>query len=200
MKRGPVIAMIGLLAVAAWLVFGPLSPFGALAPDPGAQQSSIVIASSKCILETSQDPATGEWTFRILGPDGWASEPFNSQAFLRMWGPDIYDRATNSPRSLVLKFFHITSWTNLIWISIGLFGQLTFSGRIIIQWLASEKRGISTVPVIFWWLSLAGGICLFCYFIWRQDFVGILGQAPGVVIYARNLHLIYRPRPVPVPG
>ena len=33
---------------------------------------------------------------------------------------------------------------------------------------------------------------LFTYFVWRQDFVGVLGQSTGVVIYARNIRLMYK--------
>jgi lipid-A-disaccharide synthase-like uncharacterized protein len=42
----------------------------------------------------------------------------------------------------------------------------------------------------FWWFSLLGGVCLFAYFVWRQDAVGVIGQSSGIVIYARNLRLI----------
>jgi len=54
------------------------------------------------------------------------------------------------------------------------------------------------VPVGFWWGSLFGGLMLFAYFIWRKDIVGILGQSTGLLIYARNLILIYRPARHPV--
>jgi lipid-A-disaccharide synthase-like uncharacterized protein len=39
-----------------------------------------------------------------------------------------------------------------------------------------------------------GGVFLFTYFVWRQDFVGVLGQSTGIVIYARNLRLISKQR------
>jgi lipid-A-disaccharide synthase-like uncharacterized protein len=65
---------------------------------------------------------------------------------------------------------------------------------MFIQWLVSEKEKRSVVPEIFWWLSLVGGVTLFAYFAWRQDPVGILGQSSGLVIYARNLRLIYKQR------
>jgi hypothetical protein len=50
------------------------------------------------------------------------------------------------------------------------------------------------IPASFWWLSLFGGVALFAYFVWRQDFVGVLGQSSGIVIYARNIRLIYKRR------
>ena len=52
----------------------------------------------------------------------------------------------------------------------------------------------SEVPVVFWWLSLAGGLLLFVYFVWRKDPIGVLGQSTGVAVYARNLRLIAKER------
>lgn len=79
-----------------------------------------------------------------------------------------------------------------IWISIGLLGQLLFSLRFIIQWIASEKKRQSVIPEIFWFFSIGGGLVLLSYAIWRKDPVFILGQAFGVLIYGRNLYFIYQ--------
>lgn len=78
-----------------------------------------------------------------------------------------------------------------LWIGIGFAGQLLFTSRFLVQWIASERRRESVVPVAFWWFSLAGGVTLLSYALWRQDPVFILGQAMGLVIYARNLALIH---------
>lgn len=78
-----------------------------------------------------------------------------------------------------------------LWIGIGLAGQLLFTSRFLVQWIASERRRESVVPVAFWWFSLAGGVTLLGYALWRQDPVFILGQAMGLVVYARNLALIH---------
>ncbi len=81
------------------------------------------------------------------------------------------------------------------WDLIALFGfiaQAIFAARFIVQWIASERRRQSHVPVGFWWLSLAGGVLMTMYGLLRRDPVIILGQAPGLVVYARNLMLIYR--------
>lgn len=90
-----------------------------------------------------------------------------------------------------LAFFKVESTAELIWVCIGLGAQLMFSMRFIVQWWASEKEGKSVIPEIFWWLSITGGLTLFAYAVHRQDPVFILGQSLGVVIYARNLWLIY---------
>lgn len=80
------------------------------------------------------------------------------------------------------------------WIILGLLAQAMFSLRFGIQWIATERRKQSYVPVSFWYFSLAGGILLLIYSIHRQDPVFILGQAAGALIYARNLYFIYRRR------
>ncbi|SLN60997.1 lipid-A-disaccharide synthase [Roseovarius gaetbuli] len=73
---------------------------------------------------------------------------------------------------------------------VGFLGQLLFSSRFIVQWIASERARNSVMPVVFWWLSLAGGATLLSYAIWRMDPVFIIGQGMGLVVYARNLFLI----------
>lgn len=77
-----------------------------------------------------------------------------------------------------------------IWIGIGLAGQTLFFMRFFVQWLASERLRKSVIPHAFWYFSLAGGTVLLSYAIWRQDPVFIIGQATGLLIYARNLYFI----------
>lgn len=79
-----------------------------------------------------------------------------------------------------------------IWIAIGFFAQIMFSARFLIQWIASERAGRSVVPVAFWFFSIAGGAILFVYALYRRDPVFIAGQGAGLLIYARNLWLIFR--------
>lgn len=85
----------------------------------------------------------------------------------------------------------------MIWIGVGLLGQVFFTSRFLVQWIASERRRRSVVPVAFWWFSLLGGATLLTYAVWRQDPVFIIGQAAGLVIYLRNLVLISRRRADP---
>jgi lipid-A-disaccharide synthase-like uncharacterized protein len=79
------------------------------------------------------------------------------------------------------------------WLALGLLGQLLFSGRFLVQWIASERLKASVVPRSFWYLSLAGGATLLGYAIFKRDPVFILGQSAGLLIYGRNLWLTYRP-------
>jgi lipid-A-disaccharide synthase-like uncharacterized protein len=82
--------------------------------------------------------------------------------------------------------------TEAVWLSIGLLGQALFSSRFIVQWVASERRKESVVPVSFWFLSLGGGVALFLYAVHRLDPVFMLGQGAGLFVYLRNLLLIRR--------
>jgi lipid-A-disaccharide synthase-like uncharacterized protein len=81
------------------------------------------------------------------------------------------------------------SW---IWLSIGLLGQAAFGLRFFVQWLASERRGESVIPLSFWYLSLVGSVILLAYAIHRREPVFILAYLPNAVVYARNLALIRR--------
>ncbi len=81
-----------------------------------------------------------------------------------------------------------------IWLAVGFLGQAMFGARFLVQWIASERRKQSVVPKAFWYLSLLGGLTLLTYAIHRRDPVFIVGQLTGVLIYTRNLWLIYRTR------
>lgn len=97
-----------------------------------------------------------------------------------------------SGRNRLFAFLNITSPIGIAWVGLGLLGQILFTGRMVVQWLTSERVRRSVVPVAFWWMSLGGAALLVVYFVWRKDVVGILGQSTGFLIYARNLRLIYR--------
>lgn len=94
----------------------------------------------------------------------------------------------------LFAILHVDSWTEFWWVAFGLLGQLMFTGRFLVQWIASERAKKSVVPVIFWYFSMAGGLILLAYAIYRKDPVFVLGQSLGVFIYARNLWLIRRER------
>jgi lipid-A-disaccharide synthase-like uncharacterized protein len=79
-----------------------------------------------------------------------------------------------------------------MWLIIGFVGQALFSVRFLLQWIASERKGESVVPVLFWYFSLAGGVTLLAYAIHIRDSVFILGQSAGAFVYIRNLVLISR--------
>lgn len=104
-------------------------------------------------------------------------------AFLEGFGQPLPTGEISDPRDVGL------SWA---WLAFGFAAQIAFTGRMLVQWIATERARASVVPVAFWWLSLVGGLMLLTYFLRRGDPVGVLGQSFGVVIYARNLIFIGR--------
>ena len=75
-------------------------------------------------------------------------------------------------------------------LALGFLGQLMFSGRFLVQWIASEQKKKSIVPVSFWFLSLSGSFLLLIYAIYKKDIVFTLGQLFGFIVYIRNLLII----------
>lgn len=190
MKWEPLLAMVALLALGMWVVYGP-SIRHDLRPD--ATTSKFTFGAAKGELEAVTTP-DGQRTFRFL-PQKGTPTPILSEAQLRAtFGDAITDQAVNVSGNTLFRALNITSWTSFVWLSVGFLGQMLFFGRMFVQWLVSEKKKQSHIPESFWWFSLLGGVMLFVYFAWRQDPIGVIGQTSGVVIYARNIRLIYKRR------
>ena len=92
----------------------------------------------------------------------------------------------------MLNYFNQLSDIELFFLIVGFVGQGLFASRFIVQWIYSEKIGESRIPVVFWYLSILGGLGLLIYAIFRKDPVIIVGQSFGIFIYLRNLFLIYK--------
>ena len=88
-------------------------------------------------------------------------------------------------------FFNVETSVELWWVILGLGAQVMFGLRFIVQWLHSERAGRSVIPLSFWYFSVAGGILMLAYAIYRWDPVFMLGQGMGLLVYARNLVLIH---------
>jgi lipid-A-disaccharide synthase-like uncharacterized protein len=173
--------MIGLLLVGMALVLQPTLARGSYEMSVDTGESELLV---------SRDEATGGYV--ITSPARFKTEePMPPERFWSFVNEQTQAWASRpSFERTLLGFFNISSWSNFIWIAVGLGGQVAFFGRMFIQWVVSEKSRQSQVPELFWWLSFIGGVCLFTYFVWRVDVVGVIGQSTGVVIYARNLRLI----------
>ncbi|MHC4563681.1 MAG: lipid-A-disaccharide synthase N-terminal domain-containing protein [Planctomycetota bacterium] len=79
-----------------------------------------------------------------------------------------------------------------IWIAVGFVGQAIFGLRFVVQWIATERRKKSVVPVMFWYLSLLGSVILLSYAIYLRNPVFIAGFSLNLLIYLRNLYFIHR--------
>jgi lipid-A-disaccharide synthase-like uncharacterized protein len=76
------------------------------------------------------------------------------------------------------------------WLVFGLFGNLSFATRFIVQWVASERAGESVVPLVFWHLSIVGSLILLVYAIHMKNPVFTLAYLPNAVVYVRNIALV----------
>lgn len=158
-----------------------------LAPLPvGASASDVTIRNepthARQVMLHRNDAGALEY---VVTWNDQRVETYTPDAFAQLIHDDLQQR------SGIFAFLNITSPTGMAWVGLGLLGQILFTGRMVLQWLVSERAKQSTVPVAFWWMSLLGASMLIVYFIWRRDAVGVLGQATGWFIYVRNLMLIY---------
>lgn len=192
LKWEPAALMVLVLGLGLWIAFGPGSkPKFATAPD--ALTQDVRIGNTRGVLEAFTPAGQSEPVLRLWMRDGPQppSTMTVSEARDRL-GTAVVEQTLGQSQNWVFKTFNITSWTSVVWVGIGLIGQLAFSGRMVLQWIVSEKKRQSVISESFWWFSLFGGLTLFSYFVWRQDPVAMLGQASGIVIYARNIRLIFK--------
>ena len=176
------LVLLALMLVSLWWASGY---YGRLSQLEASPDRHFHLSDRLSTLETVDTPGGLRFRFEENGrehlqtPDEFAREIERNQ-----------ERRTEG--GWFFRVFDITSATGIFWVTLGLLGQLAFTGRMVVQWLVSEKRKQSVVPNLFWWMSLFGSSLLVVYFLWRVDIVGVLGQATGWFIYIRNLWLIYR--------
>jgi len=77
------------------------------------------------------------------------------------------------------------------WEILGALGQLMFASRFVVQWVISERKKESVIPIAFWYLSLVGSIIMLIYGFHRGEPIFTLGFLFNSVVYSRNLMLIY---------
>ncbi len=154
-------------------------------PGEGVKISEVPASVRAARLNETADGRTLVYRLRMMnGQDQWVSP----EAYARM----LYEDHRRRP--LTFQALNISTRLGIAWVGLGLLGQVLFTGRMVVQWLASERHKRSVVPVAFWWMSLIGATMLIIYFTWRKDIVGVLGQATGWFIYIRNLRLIHLQR------
>jgi lipid-A-disaccharide synthase-like uncharacterized protein len=194
-KWEPAALMVLVLGLGLWIAFGPASkPKFPTASDAITQE--VRIGNTRGAFEAAKSIGTGgDYGFRVWIKDGPTPKVMSRPEAESLVSKAIVDETIQSGnnrvfRNWAFRALNITTWTNMVWIGIGLLGQVAFSGRMILQWMVSEKHRKSVITESFWWFSLFGGITLFSYFVWRADPVGILGQASGIVIYVRNIRLL----------
>lgn len=75
------------------------------------------------------------------------------------------------------------------WEVIGYVGQAFFFGRVLVQWLASEKERRSANPRLFWWLSFAATALLAAATVGLEEWILLPGYLVNGAVYLRNLAL-----------
>lgn len=87
----------------------------------------------------------------------------------------------------ILKNNNITLFL-LIW---GSAGQVIFTARFYYQWIYSENKKDSVLPLGFWIISSVGALMIFIYSIPRLDPVLFASHSLGFFMYTRNILLHY---------
>jgi len=187
MKVGPFLVMGVVVGISLWLALGTGGPSVPLAP--GSYLLELIIGHRKVRVEQTPVPSPdGSIVYRYRFLD-WDEEG-NTQLSADEFQATLAQNGTSTSRNRLLRFFNVSEFGMLAWVGLGLGGQAVFAGRMVVQWLVSERKKRSVVPPLFWYMSLAGGLMLNIYFIWRHDVVGVLGQSTGLVIYLRNITLL----------
>ena len=173
--------MVFLAAILAWVAIALLRP-GERPAGAIDLKVQLTGAEDRAFLLQQQDGSLvyelhlDDGNARQLTPDQFAARVYREQHSRGFWE----------------VLLNVSSPAGFLWVTLGFLGQLLFTGRMVVQWLVSEKNRRSVVPPVFWWMSLVGASMLLVYFFWRKEPIGVLGQATGWFIYVRNLWLIHR--------
>lgn len=74
------------------------------------------------------------------------------------------------------------------WKLVGFAGMFMFTGRWILQLVATRRLGRPAIPRAFWIMSMVGSALLMSYFIWgKNDSVGILSNLFPATVALYNL-------------
>ena len=73
------------------------------------------------------------------------------------------------------------------WHIFGLLGCFLFASRFWVQWMETEKTGLSRLSKHFWQLSIVGSLAAVIYFVYINDWVSTLNYSFGLIPYLRNL-------------
>lgn len=173
-----------LLAVIAWAVDAGLSSLAERNREGIDLKVQLDGAEDRVVLHRMAD---GALRYRVRTDDGGILELAPVEFAERL-------HQDQSSRGLLEVLLNVSSPAGFAWVALGFLGQLLFTGRMLVQWLVSERQKRSVVPVAFWWMSLIGATMLLVYFVWRKEPIGVLGQATGWFVYVRNLWMIHRVR------
>jgi lipid-A-disaccharide synthase-like uncharacterized protein len=90
-----------------------------------------------------------------------------------------------------LPFLYTSSYW---WTVLGFVGNILFSSRFFLQWLASERQKKVIVPSYFWYLSFWGSVLNLIYALHIDNATIIFGVIALPIIYGRNIILLHSAR------
>ncbi len=76
----------------------------------------------------------------------------------------------------------------MIW---GIASQLVFISRFFYQWIYSENKGESVLPLGFWVISICGSAMTLIYAVFRLDPILLAAHGLSLFIYLRNILIFY---------
>jgi len=167
------VIFVGIVCAVAVTLFRRQPP-----PVVGAVAVELKLPEEGAQVYLDQQP-DGHVVYLVSHPDGSLERIAPDQM-----ADNLFQSAKTRSSSLVLDFHNPVV---LLWLTIGLIGQVLFTGRMVVQYIASHRKGKSVVPPLFWWMSLIGSLMLLAYFLWRRDPIGLLGQAFGSFVYLKNI-------------
>ena len=121
----------------------------------------------------------------------WKKIPMVLRIFLYLFPTIILIYGYNNnilDRAILFNKEHIAP----LLMTLGIVSQVLFTLRFVYQWVYSERRKESMLPMGFWLLSLIGSFLIFIYAIFRKDPVLFLAHLSGMVAYARNIFILRR--------
>lgn len=75
------------------------------------------------------------------------------------------------------------------WLWWGLLAQVVFTFRFVFQWMVSERKKNSELPLGFWLISACGSLMILAYALFRKDPVLLASHSLGIFLYLRNIRL-----------
>ncbi|MEL7474572.1 MAG: lipid-A-disaccharide synthase N-terminal domain-containing protein, partial [Planctomycetota bacterium] len=148
MKWEPIALMVLLPVLGVWLIWVQGMRPGLPEHDPGARLVDFRAGTIRGAVEIAP-AADGADTYRLLYRNGESSETMSANEFRNRFGEPLFLAVTNDTSTGLFRLLNITAWAGLAWVAIGLGGQAAFFGRMLIQWVVSEKKRQSVVPEAF---------------------------------------------------
>ena len=119
----------------------------------------------------------------------WQKAHWAFRAFLIAFPIGIVAYAYNNGKydiDLLLNNEAIPQWLLIL----GIVSQVLFTLRFVYQWLYSEKKKQSHLPMGFWVLSVTGASLILLYAVFRKDPVLLFGHGAGLIVYLRNIVIL----------